>query len=157
MERSELPGAVDTCLEWCLLDARVEEAVALVRDAYWNSPWEDEVIAGAMQGSGIFVGVEHDGALIATARATTDRSKMTYIGDVAVRLDWRGRGVGDALIRHLLAHPWAQTQWTSLHTRTPTTPFYAPMGFELWPPQDHPNRPIELRRYSRDLSGTGRS
>jgi predicted N-acetyltransferase YhbS len=47
---------------------------------------------------------EH-GAVIATARAVSDGVKYCYLGDVAVRSDWRRRGVGAALVRMLLDHP----------------------------------------------------
>lgn len=126
-------------------DARVPEAVALVRDAYWNEPWSDEVIAGAMRGSAVLVGIERGGELLATARAVSDRSKMVYIGDVAVRSDWRGRGLGTALLRHLLDHPAARTRWASLHTRPDIAAFYAPLGFVPWPGAGGPAR-VELRR-----------
>lgn len=125
---------------------REPEALSLVRDAYWNERWDDEVIKGAMRGSQIFVGIEHDGALIATARATSDRSKMVYIGDVAVREDWRGRGVGTALLRHLLSHGAARTRWASLHTTPETARFYEPLGFRVWPGPGAPRR-VELKRF----------
>ncbi|MCB9673722.1 MAG: GNAT family N-acetyltransferase [Alphaproteobacteria bacterium] len=122
-------GPRDTRLLTRIPDARVGEAVALVRDEYWNTDWDDAVIAGAMTGSEIWVGAEHDGRLVATARAMTDGSKMTYVGDVGVHPDFRRGGVGSAVMRLLLDHGRVRgTRWTSLRTRDAVR-FYERMGF----------------------------
>lgn len=66
------------------------------------------------------------GAPIGTARLTPDHR----IGRMAVLSAWRGRGVGEALLRALLAEA-RQRQWpaVSLHAQVDAEPFYARHGF----------------------------
>ncbi|PPJ42596.1 MULTISPECIES: GNAT family N-acetyltransferase [unclassified Pseudoxanthomonas] len=67
-----------------------------------------------------------DGAPIGTARLTPDHR----IGRMAVLSAWRGRGVGEALLRALLAEA-RQRQWpaVSLHAQVDAERFYARHGF----------------------------
>lgn len=67
-----------------------------------------------------------DGAPIGTGRLTPDHR----IGRMAVLSAWRGRGVGEALLRALLAEA-RQRQWpaVSLHAQVDAEPFYARHGF----------------------------
>jgi GNAT superfamily N-acetyltransferase/nitroimidazol reductase NimA-like FMN-containing flavoprotein (pyridoxamine 5'-phosphate oxidase superfamily) len=91
----------------CALDARaLPEAVAMLRDTYWNRVHSDDAIARAHLGATAWVGA-HDagGKLIATARALSDGGKWGWIYDVVVLPEWRGRGLGSALVRLLLDHP----------------------------------------------------
>lgn len=66
------------------------------------------------------------GTPIGTARLTPER----HIGRMAVVRSWRGRGVGDALLRELVARA-GELGWTSLslHAQTHAIPFYARHGF----------------------------
>lgn len=144
---SFLRGPHGTRLLARIPDDRIPEVVELVRDASWNARWSEQTLQDATRDAPILVGVEHAGRLIGTARALSDRAKMTYVMDVVVEPSWRGRGIGRALIEHLLRHPWAQTCWASLHTLPGTAAFYEPLGFERWPvPAIHGER-VELRRY----------
>ncbi len=67
-----------------------------------------------------------DGTPIGTGRLTPER----MIGRMAVRREWRGRGVGDAILRTLIEHAQARG-WNelSLHAQTHAVPFYAKFGF----------------------------
>lgn len=67
-----------------------------------------------------------DGAPIGTARLTPDHR----IGRMAVLSAWRGRGVGEALLRALLVEA-RQRQWpaVSLHAQVNAERFYARHGF----------------------------
>lgn len=67
-----------------------------------------------------------DGAPIGTGRLTPDHR----IGRMAVLSAWRGRGVGEALLRALLAEA-RQRQWPaiSLHAQVDAERFYARHGF----------------------------
>ena len=125
------------------LDARhVEGAVALLEDTYWNVGVPPSRIAAAQLQSPVWVGVERQGALVATARATTDGVKRAYLADVAVHEALRGQGLGRALIRALLDHPGLRgCAMVELHTRTAAR-FYEDLGFVRW--VDPPDR-IELR------------
>lgn len=126
----------------CALDARhVSAAVALLRNTYWNEGVPDDRIAAAQLGSPVWVGMEEDGALVATARATTDGVRRAYLADVCVAPHLQGQGLGHALIRFLLDHPRIRgCRDVELHTRTAAR-FYEDLGFTRW--TDPPER-VEL-------------
>ena len=104
-------------------------AAALVEDAYWNGDFGADALAEAVLSSA-WVGLEADGELVATARASTDRSKRSWIYDVAVRADWRGQGVGSGLMEMLLDHPHVRRTQASLATRDAMA-FYERFGFRV--------------------------
>ncbi len=89
------------------LDARsLAEMLGVVRGEYWNDVFSDEELRRAHLGSSAWVGARApDGRLVATARALSDGGKYAWVYDVCVRSDWRGRGVGQAVMRLLLDHP----------------------------------------------------
>lgn len=72
------------------------------------------------------------GQPIGTGRLTPQRT----IGRMAVLKDWRGRGVGDALLRELLV--WAaELGWpdVSLHAQVSALGFYEKHGFTAYGPE----------------------
>lgn len=105
-------------------------AVDLLAGAYWNAGMSRGDIARAHLGSTAWVGArDRDGALIATARAISDQGKRAWIYDVAVAPARRGQGIGDAVVRLLLAHPAVRrARRVYLGTRD-AQGFYARMGF----------------------------
>lgn len=113
-----------------LEEARIPEIVALARDTYWNTVFAESTLARAQRGATAWVGAEDaEGRLIATARAVSDGAKHGWIGDVVVHPDWRGRGLGQAVIRALLDHPnLRDTRHVALKTRDAMS-FYARFGF----------------------------
>ena len=91
----------------CALDEeRIEEALSLLQGTYWNEGARRDEVARALLSASAWVGAQDSsGALVAMARAVTDTSKAAWIYDVVVRSDWRGKGVGKAVMRLLLDHP----------------------------------------------------
>ncbi len=76
--------------------------------------------------------LDQDGRPIGTGRLTPQRT----IGRMAVLKAWRGRGVGDALLRELLA--WAaESGWpeVSLHAQLGALGFYEKHGFAAYGPE----------------------
>jgi len=66
---------------------------------------------------------------IGTARLTPERT----IGRMAVLKEWRGRGVGEAMLRLLLDRARALAYSTiEIHAQTHAIPFYAKFGFEAY-------------------------
>jgi len=114
------------------VDARaISEALTLLRGEYWNvGRVTDDGIARAHRASAAWVAArDASGAMIATARALTDGVEFGYLADVAVRSDWRGRGVGASIVRLLLAHPaLRQAARVELGTRDAMA-FYEALGF----------------------------
>lgn len=69
---------------------------------------------------------DHDGRPIGTGRLTPEHK----IGRMAVLAAWRGRGVGDAILRLLLEQARAQRRpMVEMHAQTHAIPFYARFGF----------------------------
>lgn len=70
---------------------------------------------------------DRDGQPIGTGRLTPDRR----IGRMAVLADWRGKGVGTAIVRALLEQAQALGyQVIELHAQSHAVSFYASLGFE---------------------------
>jgi nitroimidazol reductase NimA-like FMN-containing flavoprotein (pyridoxamine 5'-phosphate oxidase superfamily)/GNAT superfamily N-acetyltransferase len=129
---------------------QVDEAVALLRGSYWNGNVADEVIARAHRGASAWVGAADDeGRLVATARALSDGSKWAAVFDVMVAPAWRGRRLGEAVMRLLLDHPQvrhARRVW--LGTRDAQR-FYARLGFHegrMIPPRPYRTTEMVLER-----------
>jgi ribosomal protein S18 acetylase RimI-like enzyme/nitroimidazol reductase NimA-like FMN-containing flavoprotein (pyridoxamine 5'-phosphate oxidase superfamily) len=125
----------------CHLDERDAAAAAeLAADTYWNYDLTREQLARAHLGSSAWVGArDASGALVATARAASDTAKRAWIYDVVVAPAWRGRGLGEAVMRLLLDHPAVRgARWVLLGTRD-AQPFYARFGFR--DAADLPSRP----------------
>jgi GNAT superfamily N-acetyltransferase len=62
------------------------------------------------------VGLYHDARQIGFARAVSDGASVTYLADVYVLPDYRGRGLGVELVREMVENgPYADKRWI-LHT-----------------------------------------
>jgi GNAT superfamily N-acetyltransferase len=79
------------------------------------------------------------GVQIRYARVVSDKTRFTYLCDVVVDEDWRGQGVGRALVRFAIGHADLATvkMWT-LSTRD-AHGVYARLGFR--PVSDPASRP----------------
>jgi GNAT superfamily N-acetyltransferase len=109
----------------------LDRAADLLADAYWNDDMPREAVRRAHLGSSAWVGArDEEGRLVATARAAGDVGKRVWVYDVMVAPDWRGVGLGEAVVRLLLDHPAVRhARRVYLRTRD-AQPFYARMGFE---------------------------
>ncbi|MBA8887980.1 putative GNAT family N-acyltransferase [Dokdonella fugitiva] len=100
----------------------VREQVFVVEQAV---PREDEIDEQDPTSRHV-VARDGDGRAIGTGRLTTARA----IGRVAVLADWRGRGVGQAIMRVLLEQARALGYpAVELHSQAHAIPFYAALGF----------------------------
>lgn len=109
-------------------------AAALLADTYWNVDVPSDRIARAHLGASAWVGAHDEhGHLIASARAVGDGAKWVDIRDVIVAPPWRGRGLGDAVVRLLLDHPFVRrAHAVHLHTLDAQR-FYSRLGFTAAP------------------------
>lgn len=125
-----LRGPEETTLHVALAPGDAEHAAEMLVDAYWNDDVTREEIAAAHHESSAWVGAKDpDGRLVASARALSDGAKHAWIYDVVVASTWRGRGVGDAVMRLLLEHP-AVRRVRNVHLGTrDAMKFYGAMGF----------------------------
>ena len=125
--------------------ADVEACAELLAPTYWNDRFtRDEVIASHLA-SPAWVVARADGGVVASARSISDGAKYAWIYDVVVAPAWRGKRVGDAVVRLLLDHPAVRrARFVKLGTRDAMS-FYAKMGFverDALPPR--PYRSIEM-------------
>jgi len=117
-------------------------AARLLGGEYWNDVFTEDELVRAHLGASAWVGArDESGALISTARAVADGGKYAWIYDVCVRHDWRGRGLGKALMRLLLDHPMVRgCRVARLGTRDAQS-LYAGFGFvplNAMPPRPYP-------------------
>lgn len=140
VERPEFLRALHGCtLEPWVDPKHMAQVLPLLRDQYWNANrFNDADISKAHTNSSAWVIARApNGEVISTARAVSDGVKYGYIGDVATRADWRNKGIGDALMRLLLAHPALRNAMrVELATRN-AMPFYERMGFSIVAQQEH--------------------
>lgn len=113
------------------LDSRASQAaVALIADEYWNRGYQRERLERALLASSAWVGARTaKGELVATARAISDGAKQALIADVAVRTDFRQRGLGRALMRLLLDHPAVRGAHLVRLGTADAQEFYRRLGF----------------------------
>ncbi|HEY3817303.1 MAG TPA: GNAT family N-acetyltransferase [Polyangiaceae bacterium] len=124
------PGPHGTRLVCGLAEDGVQAAAALVAHEYWNRGVDLDRLARAMRGSTVLVGAfDADGRLVATARALSDGARSAWVGDVCVAKEWRGKGLGKAVVEVLLEHPRVRdVDRVRLNTRDAQT-LYERFGF----------------------------
>ena len=124
-------GPAGTWLWPTLAPADVNAAVDLLVDQYWTVGMTRESLAKAQLGASAWVGARDDrGRLVATARANSDGSRHAYVADVAVAPDYRGRGLGAALVKLLLDHPAVRGAGLVRLATKDARAFYERFGFE---------------------------
>lgn len=145
-----LSGPAGATMHGWLDDGAAPEAAALLDGQYWNDLFSPDELARAQRGSEAWVGArDADGSLIATARSLSDGAKNAWIYDVCVRADWRGRGLGKAVVALLLDHPRLRgARRVALGTRD-AQGLYASLGFvprERLPPRPYTSTEMILER-----------
>ena len=106
------------------------DVVRLLRTTYWAGNRPEEVIERAMQNSACFgIALEGSETLAGFARVITDYATNYYLCDVVVDPACRGRGLGKALVSHIVSYPALAGLRGFLITRD-AHGFYRPFGFE---------------------------
>jgi GNAT superfamily N-acetyltransferase len=93
------------------------EAVhAYLTRSYWAEGRSREVLDELVEGAQRVVGLYHDGRLVGFSRTVSDGHTQSYLADVYVLEEHRGRGLGVELVRFSVDEgPFAHTKWV-LHT-----------------------------------------
>jgi ribosomal protein S18 acetylase RimI-like enzyme len=113
--RRELPGGFE------LDDERDRIDVEAVHDficnhSYWAPGRAREEQERLVREAQRVIGVYHNGRQIGFARAVSDGASVTYLADVYVLPEYRGRGLGEELVREMIENgPYADKRWM-LHT-----------------------------------------
>jgi GNAT superfamily N-acetyltransferase len=89
----------------------------LSNHAYWAKGRPRETVERTVREASRVVGLYAGGRQIGFARAFTDGVAAVYLADVYLLPEFRGRGLGVALVREMVeGSPWADRKWL-LHTR----------------------------------------
>jgi GNAT superfamily N-acetyltransferase len=89
----------------------------LSAESYWARGRPRDVQDAVIDASARVVGLYHDGRQIGFTRTFSDGASVTYLADVYVLPEYRGRGLGIELVRETVeVGPYKDTRWL-LHTR----------------------------------------
>ena len=94
--------------------ARVDRAAvhAYVTRSYWAEGRTREVQNALVDGAQRVVGLYHGGRQVGFSRTLSDRHTQSYLADVYVLEEHRGRGLGVELVRFSVDEgPFARTKW----------------------------------------------
>jgi GNAT superfamily N-acetyltransferase len=116
--------------------------------SYWGKgrarETQDRLIDQAERVVGLYEGTRQVGF----CRAASDGISFAYLADVYVLDAYRGRGLGQELVREMIENgPYANVKWL-LHT-TDMHPLYRKLGFE------EPDYKVLERRPTRNASESG--
>ena len=100
----------------------------LAEDAYWALGRSRAVVDDLVAGAARVVGLYHDGRQVGFCRAASDGVSFVYLADVYLLPEYRGRGLGEELVREMVERgPMADRRWL-LHTQD-MHPLYRKGGF----------------------------
>ena len=93
-------------------EMKLEDIVRLLRMTYWADKRPEETIEKSIRESDCF-GICADGSdkLIGFARVISDHATAYYLCDVIIDPEYRGNGLGKALVSHIVSRP----EYTGLH------------------------------------------
>ncbi|MEA2716573.1 MAG: hypothetical protein QOI99_890 [Actinomycetota bacterium] len=112
----------------------------LATESYWAPGRDRETVERLVQEATRVVGAYDGGRQVGFARCFSDRVTLAWVADVYVDASHRGRGIGEAVVRHLIeGSDFVGVRWM-LGTADAHT-FYAKLGFG--PPSE---RILERRR-----------
>jgi GNAT superfamily N-acetyltransferase len=120
----------------------------LSEESYWAVGRSRETVERLIREASHVVGLYDDDRQVGFCRAFTDGVALVYLADVYVLPDYRGRGLGEELVREMVENgPYANLKWL-LHT-TDMHPLYRKFGFE------EPDYKVLERRSTRKASDRG--
>ena len=120
----------------------------LSEESYWAKGRARETQERLVREASRVVGLYDGGRQIGFCRAFTDGIAVAYLADVYVLPEYRGRGLGEKLVREMIENgPYASVKWL-LHT-TDAHPLYRKFGFE------EPSYKVMERRSTRNASESG--
>jgi ribosomal protein S18 acetylase RimI-like enzyme len=120
----------------------------LSQEAYWALGRPRETQERLVREASHVVGLYYGPRQIGFCRAFTDGQSIAYLADVYVVPEFRGRGLGEELVREMIENgPFAQLGWL-LHTQDAHA-LYRRFGFE------DPSYKVLERRSTRNASDSG--
>ena len=112
-----------------------EALAALYGDYEWWADRTTEDVRRALVETGVAVGIEADGELVAAARVLTDYTYYAKVYDIIVAANSRGEGHGERLLEAVIDHPDLRAvDGLALNCREGLVAFYESVGFERFDP-----------------------
>ena len=113
--------------------ARIDRAAVhryLSDVAYWSLGRSRETQDALIDGAARVVGLYDGDAQVGFCRAASDGTSFVYLADVYVLEEYRGRGLGEEMVREVIDNgPLAHLRWL-LHTRDMHR-LYRKLGFDV--------------------------
>jgi GNAT superfamily N-acetyltransferase len=120
----------------------------LSEESYWAAGRPRETQDRLIREASRVVGLYDGDRQIGFCRAVTDGVSVAYLADVYLLPEYRGRGLGEELVREMVENgPYGDLKWI-LHTED-MHPLYRKLGFE------DPNYKVLERRSTRNASESG--
>ncbi|HEX6682739.1 MAG TPA: GNAT family N-acetyltransferase [Candidatus Limnocylindrales bacterium] len=111
-------------------EVSAEELLPLFRSAWWAAGRDLDGVAKMLERSDIVFGLRVDGRLAGFARVLTDDVYLALVLDVVVVPEFRGTGLGAALMDAIVGHPRiAGVGSVELVCQPELRPFYRRWGF----------------------------
>jgi GNAT superfamily N-acetyltransferase len=143
----KLPGGIELDDAKERID-RAEVHRYLSEESYWAEGRPRETQDRLIDEASRVVGLYDGDRQIGFCRAFSDGVSLAYLADVYVLAEYRGRGLGEELVREMIENgPYANVKWI-LHT-TDAHPLYRKFDFE------EPNYKVMERRSARNASESG--
>ena len=112
-------------------DISVEDVARLLKTTYWAEKRSLETIEKSLCNSSCYgMYLEDEGKLVGFARVISDYATTYYLCDVVVDPDYRGRGLGAALVSHIESLPEYEGLRGILVTRDAHA-LYEKFGYEV--------------------------
>jgi GNAT superfamily N-acetyltransferase len=125
--RRELPGGYELDDDPARIDVDAVHRY-LAEESYWATGRPRSVVEELVHGASRVVGLYHGDRQVGFARALSDGHTLSYLADVYVLEEHRGRGLGVELVREAVeGSSLSATRWL-LHTRDAQN-LYARFGF----------------------------
>ena len=87
-------------------DMPLNEVERLLKTTYWADRRPPEQIEKSMKNAACYgVRVDGEARLVGFARVISDYATTYYLCDVVIDPEYRGRGLGTALVAHIVAQP----------------------------------------------------
>jgi ribosomal protein S18 acetylase RimI-like enzyme len=125
--RRELPGGYELDDDPARIDVDAVHRY-LAEESYWAHGRPRAVVEDLVYGASRVIGLYHGDEQVGFARTFSDGHTLSYLADVYVLPEHRGRGLGVELVREAVERsPFANTRWL-LHTRD-AQDLYRKFGF----------------------------
>jgi len=107
---------------------KIHDIVVMLRKSYWAADRSEEIIIKSIENSLCF-GVYHGDKQISFGRMITDYSTFAYLCDVIIDEEYRGQGIGKALVSYIIEYPELQEVKTMLLITSDAHKLYEKYGF----------------------------